>query len=497
MSQAKSTATAAFVLALLFCGCMGPLTLRGLHTEETADHTAKSESRSQPHSEARETSPPTPNPAPVVQANAALPPIAGLDAETNARVRSALAQLELENPQGCAAIKRVLFEQDSSIPPPMAQSLRDQCVAHLLANRRDPPAADGSQVAATAAKLTAAPAVTVPVSWNSTSAPASNASPAAATEPQPPAELPLPSPAPTTAVSQSTETAVQPAAATPAAAGTPAPPAATSAPAAEPTPAPAASTENTSSAQESPPVDPAEEEVRSGEWESQVRRAIDDLERELARVKHDEAEAARLNARLRLLYVIANRREQAVTPIEGLSEDEREFWKQQLYGLAVTLDAEGMHTPNRRATLALRYYDTAQHHLANMSSLDVRGLAFCSRVESYGRYEEFKSSDLQPGQEVLLYVEVDHFAAEAKGDQYETELQGEYEILDQQGVRVANVVLPLDKQLCNQRRRDYFIAYRLFIPKDLTAGRYSLRLTIEDVKGKKSSQSSIDFRVRG
>ena len=40
-------------------------------------------------------------------------------------------------------------------------------------------------------------------------------------------------------------------------------------------------------------------------------------------------------------------------------------------------------------------------------------------------------------------------------------------------------------------------AYRLFIPKDLAAGKYTLRLTIEDLKGKKSNQSSIDFKVRG
>ena len=160
--------------------------------------------------------------------------------------------------------------------------------------------------------------------------------------------------------------------------------------------------------------------------------------------------------------MVGNRRAQAVAPIEGLSEDKHKFWKQQYYGLLVSLDPTGMHAAaSRRAALALRYYDTAQSHLANLSTLDVRGLAFCSRVESFGRYDEFRTYNFRAGQEVLLYVEVEHFAAEKQGDQFETELQGEYEILDAQGMHIANVVLPHNKQLCNNRRRDYFIAYKL------------------------------------
>jgi hypothetical protein len=57
-------------------------------------------------------------------------------------------------------------------------------------------------------------------------------------------------------------------------------------------------------------------------------------------------------------------------------------------------------------------------------------------------------------------------------------------------------VLPRDKQLCNNRRHDYFIAYRVYLPKQIPTGSYTLQLTVEDVKGKKSNQASIDFRIR-
>ena len=99
-------------------------------------------------------------------------------------------------------------------------------------------------------------------------------------------------------------------------------------------------------------------------------------------------------------------------------------------------------------------------------------------------------------QEVILYVEVENFAAEAKADGYETELQGEYTIVDSTGKQVVHKGLPLDRQACKNRRRDYFIAYRIFLPEEIAQGEYSLVLTMEDVKGHKSNQGSIEFRIR-
>jgi len=102
-------------------------------------------------------------------------------------------------------------------------------------------------------------------------------------------------------------------------------------------------------------------ELAAGQWEAHLQSALETLQQELARVPRDSAEAARLNACLRLLCVIANRRDQAVSPIEGLGEDEREFWKHQLFGLLVSLDADGQHTTSRRAALALRICVQPRH----------------------------------------------------------------------------------------------------------------------------------------
>ena len=61
---------------------------------------------------------------------------------------------------------------------------------------------------------------------------------------------------------------------------------------------------------------------------------------------------------------------------------------------------------------------------------------------------------------------------------------------------VASRTLPVNRDRCRQRSRDYFIPYSLYFPKELKPGHYTLELTIEDKKGEKFSTSVLDFRIR-
>ena len=103
----------------------------------------------------------------------------------------------------------------------------------------------------------------------------------------------------------------------------------------------------------------------------------------------------------------------------------------------------------------------------------------------------------QPDQEVLLYVEIDNFSTEIlkTSGQYKTELEGSYQIIGTSGERVADHVFPIQSEICRNRRRDYFIPYRMWIPKKLGIGQYTLQLTIEDTIGQKFGQASVIFEV--
>ncbi|MBM4003488.1 MAG: hypothetical protein FJ295_09405 [Planctomycetes bacterium] len=250
------------------------------------------------------------------------------------------------------------------------------------------------------------------------------------------------------------------------------------------------------------------EDRKDPPWHIRLQQAMDGLERELASSESGltEIERHRLEVQHRLLQVAIGQREQALKEIARMPIEQREYWKHQMRTLLLLLDEHATPSQARRAALALRELQAATEHLASQSSLDLHNLTFCSRVDGFGTLTEFAKTEFAPGQEILLYVEIDHFRSEADSGgnelgrrnsrRYETELRGSYQIMNASGGRIADAELPLDKQSCRSPRRDYFIAYHIYLPKNLDPGAYSLQLTIEDVKGKKFGHGSVEFQIK-
>ncbi len=235
-----------------------------------------------------------------------------------------------------------------------------------------------------------------------------------------------------------------------------------------------------------------------GEWEEHLAASIASLERRLASAELEKEERVRLESTLRLMYVAAHREEDATRPIEDLNQTDQEFWKQCTFGLLQLIAPDGPPVASRRAKLALRPLREALQHLAALAPLDVRNLAICQKVESFGRYTEFTPYEFRPEQEVILYVEVSNFAVEAKADGYETEFHGSYQILDSAGRRIVDYDLMQDRQMCRNVRTDYFLPYRVYMPKNLSPGTYQLQVTIEDKKGQKFGQTPpVEFKITG
>jgi hypothetical protein len=236
-----------------------------------------------------------------------------------------------------------------------------------------------------------------------------------------------------------------------------------------------------------------DELVQAMEEELELRRSEDDKDHELAL----------LEQQLRLLYLVSERPDDAVEEIASLPAAEQEAYKQLLFALRTWLAEEESRRPHLRNSRVLRSLADATSQLAAAAKLDVKNLRFCERVEGYGWYTEFATTQFRPKQQVILYAEIENFTSQKKGpDSYETELQGSYQIFDAEGTLVDERQLPLDKEVCRNPRRDYFLAYRLYLPEGLSAGRYRLELTIEDLKakdhypGRKLGDGMIEFSIR-
>lgn len=229
-----------------------------------------------------------------------------------------------------------------------------------------------------------------------------------------------------------------------------------------------------------------------------------EAEIELRQTKDErDPELSQMQQQLRLLYLISERPDDAVEEIESLPPSEQEAFKQVLFGLSTWLAADEEHRPALRNARILRSLRDAAVELSAAAKLDVRNVRLCESVEGFGWYQEFPTSQFRAKQQLILYAEVENFATEKQGPStFETELAASYQIFDASGTLVDERELPLDKEVCHNQRRDYFLAYRIYLPEGLAEGRYRLELTIEDLKakdhhqGRKLGDGVVEFSVR-
>jgi hypothetical protein len=259
------------------------------------------------------------------------------------------------------------------------------------------------------------------------------------------------------------------------------------------------------------PVLPAQRPKPLEEWQVMLGATIRSLEQQLG-AGADSAlpPSASEHKTLRLLYVAAGRREDALQPIAELPAAAQQFWNEWCFGTSVCLEELPTGDEARQSTIAARHLRDAIAQLGQQCNLEVRNLSFCRRVTSFGVYDKFTAERpagtlptgkdehlFAPDQEVLIYAEIANFASRQTDKGYHTELRASYQILDAQGRRVGPIYdLGVSHDYCQQRRTDFFVRFHRHLPTGLPPGQYSLTLTIEDVQSNKVGESSVPFTIR-
>lgn len=231
------------------------------------------------------------------------------------------------------------------------------------------------------------------------------------------------------------------------------------------------------------------------QWRASLGAAIRDLESQSKGESKAEADLTR-QAQLRMLYLLAGRRDDALRPILAASPGLQDFWAKQLYGLDKWLDAQRTPDALQRAAEAKQVLAEAVGRLGESAPLSIRNVSFCTEVQSYGCLKPFARREFLPDQEVLLYAEVDNFSSEPTAKGFFTALRSSYQIFDSRGQRVADHEFTTTEEYCQNPRRDFFIVYHLRLPKRIYPGKYTLQLTIEDLKSKKVGQSSVELTMK-
>lgn len=253
-------------------------------------------------------------------------------------------------------------------------------------------------------------------------------------------------------------------------------------------------------------VQPVSAQVESvvppGPWQADLERLIARAERDVAGLKpgstpETQAEYRRRLVHLRLLYLMAERQEQALTAIPGLESAEQEYWQQLCWAASNSLDAEQFPSLRDRAAQSIAPLNTALRRLREQSDLAIKNIAFCEQISYFGNYQKFSRNEFTPGQEVLLYSEIENFNTEQTTEgEHRTLLRSVIDIVGSNGEARWHKTFPSTEDRCRNPRRDYFHNYQFAIPDRLPLGPHTLKLTVvDDLSGKQASYS-LNFLVK-
>ena len=230
-------------------------------------------------------------------------------------------------------------------------------------------------------------------------------------------------------------------------------------------------------------------------WQQYLLVALREMAAGLSPSPQTDQEIAR-HVYYRLLCLAAGRREEALEPIPGVPPAMQDFWTHQLYAIQLLLDGRQIADRHQRAAEAKRLFQEAVGKLSVAAPLVVRGLAFATEVQSFGCYGGLEKYEFQPGQELLLYAEVENFQSQPTPKGYHTKLRSRFQIFNAEGQSVVEQEFPITEEYCRQMRRDFFIAYPVRLPLNLSPGQYTLKLSLEDLHRGEVCQGTIQFNVR-
>ncbi len=216
-------------------------------------------------------------------------------------------------------------------------------------------------------------------------------------------------------------------------------------------------------------------------------------------IPRNEAEWRRRQTDLRMLYLVAGRAAESIRVIEALPEKEQEFWQSMMLAVDAYRRTDDSTERSEHLAETLDYVRAASRQLQPLSSLKIRRLNFCNRIDGFGMFNVFPTSEFNAGQPLLLYAEIENYKSEMSPDgQYRSEFAAMIEFLragETEPIASRTIRLPEIEDLCATERTDYFQSYELTVPS-LSPGKYTLRLRVRDQFSLQTATTDLPFEIR-
>ncbi len=142
--------------------------------------------------------------------------------------------------------------------------------------------------------------------------------------------------------------------------------------------------------------------------------------------------------------------------------------------------------------------DELRKSLGERADPEVSAVALCRRVLTFGTYEELGAGELVAGRtnQAIVYCEIRNLRTETTAEgMFRTRLATRLELLSKEGRSVWQQEEPEIVDLCRRSRRDFFIAQRITLPANLTAGDYTLKVMVEDKLSQRVNEEIVSVNL--
>ncbi|MEZ6084929.1 MAG: hypothetical protein R3E58_13590 [Phycisphaerae bacterium] len=206
----------------------------------------------------------------------------------------------------------------------------------------------------------------------------------------------------------------------------------------------------------------------------------------------------RKQMRLSLLQLANNQPEAAAQLSPAIGHRERELILQFVKSIG-SVDSR-LSDPLLDTDAVLASINDLRDSLRDTAELTIPTVALCSRVQTFGIYDEFPATQLRAHQvnRVIVYCEVDHFKSrydDASG-QFRTELGSHLELFTADGRSVWSQSEDQIVDLSRQQREDFFLAQLVSFPGNISSGEYVLKVAITDLQAHKTTEAVHRFQIQ-
>lgn len=129
------------------------------------------------------------------------------------------------------------------------------------------------------------------------------------------------------------------------------------------------------------------------------------------------------------------------------------------------------------------------------ASFAVRHACFASRVRAWGDVDRFTESRFTPGQEVIVYVELDNLSSGTSPAGHTSCTDAKLTLVDAAGKTVREWRFEPIAETCPTRRHDYFARYVIRIPDSAPPGGCRLTVAVVDTVASRTASADLPLEV--